>query len=104
VAIVPPVSGEVNVRLKNETYADVNYQLLGHTKLRTLPGRTTITLQGADVPTTLTLQRLDSGLLDIEPTEVDDEGTLTLTLRETLDFEESKVVMTIEPSGQVFLN
>ncbi|MEO0852520.1 MAG: hypothetical protein AAFY15_03330, partial [Cyanobacteria bacterium J06648_11] len=85
-------------------YADVNYQLLGHTQVRTLPGRSTVTLRGADVPTTLTFQRQDSGLLAVAPQESEGTGTLSITLDETLDFEQSKVVMTIEPSGEVFLN
>ncbi|MEO1132725.1 MAG: hypothetical protein AAFX40_08475 [Cyanobacteria bacterium J06639_1] len=104
VANVVPIAGEVTVEVINTTYADVSYQLLGHTQLRTLPGRTTIALRGADVPTTLTFQRQDSGLLAVTPGEVDEAGTLSITLSETLDFQQSKVVMTIEPSGSVFLN
>ncbi|MEM9155207.1 MAG: hypothetical protein AAGB13_09250 [Cyanobacteria bacterium P01_F01_bin.33] len=103
-AKVAPVAGEVSVELVNMTYADVNYQLLGHTQVRTLPGRSAVTLRGADVPTTLTFQRQDAGLLSVIPQTSNKDGLLSISLDETLDLEQSRVVMTVEPSGEVFLN
>lgn len=103
-ATVTPVDGQVSVELVNMTGADVNYQLLGHTQVRTLPGRSAVTLRGAEVPTTLTFQRQDSGLLSVIPQAASQDGMLSISLDETLDFEQSKVVMTVEPTGDVFLN
>ncbi|HEY9847192.1 MAG TPA: hypothetical protein V6D03_13470, partial [Candidatus Caenarcaniphilales bacterium] len=57
--------GRLTIKLVNRTNAVMNYQAIGDTKERSLPGQTNITLQTLKVPTTLTFYRQDRGLLRV---------------------------------------
>lgn len=100
-----PVNGQVNIRFVNQTGAAINYQVIEKTELRTLAGRSEITLQDLTVPTTLTFRRQDSGflLVTLEP-NTPTAGTLTMTVQETPDFAADRTSVYIDQSGGVFLN
>lgn len=102
-ATVVLVDGTVNVRLVNQTYTDITYQVVGDTEPRTLSGRDDVTLRTLRVPVTITFQRPDRGLLLVSP-EASEAGSLEVTLTETTDLDVDKSVMTIQETGDVFLN
>lgn len=99
------LSGDrVNVRLVNLTNAAISYQAIGDTQIRTLPGRGTVTLQGLRVPTTLTFDRQDSGLLNITPRQSGTApNTIEVTLDATTDLGIDSPTMRVESNGSVFL-
>jgi hypothetical protein len=102
-AIVVPVNGTVNIKLVNQTYTDVTYQVIGETETRTLPGRSEVTLQTLKTPVNLTLHRPDRGFLLVRP-ESSEAGMLEVSLSETTDLGIDKTAMTIQENGNVFLN
>lgn len=92
----------VNITLINLTNAAITYQAIGDTEIRTLPGRGTVSLQGLRVPTTLTLDRQDAGLLNVTPKEKA-PGTIEVTLDATTDLAIDSPTMRVESNGSVFL-
>jgi hypothetical protein len=94
----------VNITLVNKTNAAISYQAVGDTQVRTLPGRTTVTLQGLRVPTTLTLDRQDSGLLQVTPKQSQKTpGTIEVTLDTNTNLATDGTTMRVEENGSVFL-
>ncbi len=94
----------VNITLINQTNAAISYQAIGDTQIRTLPRRGTVTLQGLRVPTTLTLDRQDFGLLSVTPKQsTKAPGTIEVTLDTTTDLAVDGITMRVEDNGAVFL-
>lgn len=102
-AIVVPVNGTVNVKLVNQTYTDVTYQVIGEVETRTLPGRSEVTLQTLKTPVNITFYRPDRGFLLVRP-QSSEAGMLEVSLSETTDLGIDKTAMTIQENGSVFLN
>lgn len=102
-ARVVPVNGAVNVKLVNETYTNVTYQVVGDTKPRTLYGRSDVTLERLETPVSIMFYRPDRGLLLVRP-QTSDEGLLEVSLTETNDLGSDKTAITIQENGNVFLN
>jgi hypothetical protein len=97
-------NGRVNVRLVNETGADVTYQVIGDTAPRSLGGKSNVMLQGLSAPTTVTFQRRDGGLLSVNIQPSSQTGMLEVTLDETTDLRIDTKALRIENNGSVFLN
>ncbi|MBD2253017.1 hypothetical protein [Nostoc parmelioides] len=97
-------SGRVNVRLVNDSGANVTYQVIGDTAPRSLQGKSDVTLQGLTVPVTVTFQREDGGLLQATPQPSPQSGVLEVRLRETTDVGQDRSALRIENNGSVFLN
>jgi hypothetical protein len=94
----------VNVMLINKTNAAISYQAVGDTQIRTLPGRGTVMLQGLRVPTTLTLDRQDFGLLQVTPKQSEKSpGTIEVTLDTNTNLATDGTTMRVEENGSVFL-
>jgi hypothetical protein len=91
------------LRLVNQTYTDITYQVVGDTEPRTLSGRNDVTLRTLRAPVTITFQRPDRGLLLVSP-QASEAGSLEVTLTETTDLDVDKSAMTIQETGDVFLN
>lgn len=102
-AIVRPASGMVNIKLVNETGANIVYEAIGETNQRNLQGQTTITLQRLDTPSTITFYRADGGLLRVRPQAVA-PGVLEVRFAATTDLGIDKNSLTVQPSGSVYLN
>lgn len=102
-ATVTPVGGRVNVKLMNQTYTDITYQVIGDTVPRTLSGRSEVTLQNLRTPVHVTFQRPDRGFLQVNP-QSNTAGMLEVSLTEATDFGTDKTAMTIQENGDVFLN
>ena len=93
----------ITVTLINRTNAAIYYQAVGDTQIRTLAGRETVTLRGLRVPTTLTLDRQDFGLLQVTPKQAQAPNSLEVTLDTTTNLGVDGTTMRVEPNGSVFL-
>ncbi len=94
----------VEVRLMNMTAADVIYEVVVDTDQRILTGDGQVTLQNLSAPFTLTLFREDGGLLNVMPQPTGEPGVLVLSLEETTDLGADRSTVTVQPSGEVFVN
>ncbi|MDY6782735.1 MAG: hypothetical protein SW833_09355 [Cyanobacteriota bacterium] len=103
VARVEPMNGTVSVKLINQTNAEIDYQVIGHTGDRTLAGDGEVELTGIPLPVTLTAVRQDNGLIDIK-TQVSESGELEIMLNEEPNLGGSNLSIRIQEDGQVFVN
>lgn len=97
-------SRQVNVKLVNQTGAPINYEVIGETDQRSLPGQSSVLLQELKTPRTLTFRRQDGGLLRVNPLMSNTHGMLVVTFTTTTDLGTDKTAMTIQNNGNVFLN
>ncbi len=102
IARVLPTGQQLNVKLINRTGTSVNYEAIGDTNFRTLPPNTATTLQRLKLPTTLTLDRPDGGLITLNTRSM--PGMLEVTLYPTSNFDLDKSVIRVQPTGLVFSN
>ncbi len=104
IATITPKNGTVDVRLINNTGANVTYQVIGDTAPRSLQRKSNALLRSLSVPTTVTFYREDGGLLTVTPQITPQQGILEVTLRETTAVGRDRGVMRITENGGVFLN
>jgi hypothetical protein len=107
VATINPTEGTVDVLLKNNTNAAINYQAIGYTENQTLEGGEEHTLKNLPVPVVIRSARQDDGFIKIMPiTNTSESGKLEVTLNEDPDFyDDNNVgVIRIEEDGQVYVN
>ena len=97
-------NGKVNIRLVNDTGANVTYEVIGDTAPRSLQGKSDVTLQNLSAPVTVTFQREDGGLLMVTPQASSEAGSLEVTFKEATDVRTDRRAIRIEPNGSVFLN
>ncbi|WP_414562013.1 MULTISPECIES: hypothetical protein [unclassified Anabaena] len=98
------VDGRVNVKLVNDSGAEVTYQVIGDTSPRSLEGRSDATLQGLQAPVTMTFYRKDGGLLEITPQPSAEPGMMEVRLNETTDVAQDINTIQIQNDGTVLLN
>lgn len=101
---VTPVNSRVNIRFINETGAAIDYQVIGDTQYRSLPGRSEMTLENLRVPTTFTFRRADNGFLKVTFLPNSPKGTITVKVNETPDFASDRTSIYVDQFGSVFLN
>lgn len=104
VATVALNNGNVNVKLVNDTGANVTYQIIGDTNERSLSGKSDVVLQNLRAPITVTFQREDGGLLSVNAQSSSETGLLEVRLDETTDVAQDAKAMRIQSNGSVFLN
>lgn len=105
IATLTPNNGAVGVKLINKTGAEIVYQVIGDTRLRTLGGRSQVVLQDLKTPVSLSFYRRDRGFLLVSPkVPTTATNTIELTLTETTDFAIDKTALSIESDGEVYLN
>lgn len=102
--VIALTDGRVNVKLVNDTGADVTYQVIGDTSERSLQGKTDTTLQNLNTPVTVTFQRNDGGLLMVTLEPTSPSGVLEVRLKETTDVNQDRKALQIQSDGAVFLN
>lgn len=100
---VRPVNGQIQMKLMNRTAAPITYQVIGEMKPRTLAGKSEVTLLNLETPVTLTFQRQDRGLLNVQP-QTTEPGNLEVTFTETTELGIDKNAIVVEETGTVFLN
>ena len=101
VITLPETEDEIEVILKNNTNAAIDYQAIGFTENQTLEGGEEHTLQGLPVPVVIRAARQDDGFVTTEPM-INDDGVLEVALNET--DERNLTVVRIEEDGGVYLN
>lgn len=104
IALVRPVNGKVDVKLKNNTKALISYQAIGYTQRRFLRGGEEIVLQNLPTPVTITTVRQDKGLVDVMPISTSQPGMLDVSLNESKQLDDNQGVLRIQRNGRVFLN
>jgi hypothetical protein len=104
IAMVMPMNGRVDVKLKNNTNAVVSYEAVAHTQRRFLAGGEEIVLRDLPTPVTITMVRQDKGFLDVMPVSTKESGILELSLDEAKNFDDNQGVVRIQEDGEVFLN
>ncbi|MFN6515305.1 MAG: hypothetical protein RMY29_012530 [Nostoc sp. CreGUA01] len=97
-------NGRVNIRLVNDTAANITYQVIGDTAPRSLQGKSDVTLQNLSAPLTVTFEREDGGQLIVTPQPSSETGSLEVTFNEATNATQGRSAMRIEASGSVFLN
>ena len=97
-------NGTVNVRLINDTAANVTYQVIGDTAPRSLQGKSYVTLQRLQAPVTVTFEREDGGQLIVTPQPSSESGSLEVRFKEATNAAQGRSTMRIERNGSVFLN
>ncbi|RCJ17560.1 hypothetical protein A6S26_30960 [Nostoc sp. ATCC 43529] len=97
-------NSRVDIKLVNDTAANVTYQVIGDTAPRLLRGKSSVTLQRVTVPVTVTFQREDGGQLTVTPQTSSEAGTLEVTFNETPDASQGRSALRIEQNGSVFFN
>ncbi len=103
-AIVALANGTVNIRLVNDTAANVTFQVIGDTAPRSLQGRSDVTLQGLSAPVTVTFEREDGGQLIVTPQASSEPGSLEVKFNEATSAAQGRSAMRIEANGSVYLN
>ncbi|MBD2528803.1 hypothetical protein H6G97_04175 [Nostoc flagelliforme FACHB-838] len=103
IATIALANGTVNIRLINDTAANVTYQVIGDTAPRSLQGKDNVTLQVLRAPVTVTFEREDGGQLIVTP-QASSAGSLEVTFKEATNAAQGRSAMRIEPNGSVFLN
>jgi hypothetical protein len=104
IALVRPVNGKVDVKLKNNTNALISYEAIGYTQRQFLPGGEEIVLQNLPTPVTITTVRQDKGLVDVMPISTSQPGMLEVSLNESKQLDDNQGVLRIQRNGRVFLN
>ncbi len=103
-ATIAITNGTVNIKLVNNTAANITFQVIGDTAPRSLQGKSDVTLQGLKVPITVTFEREDSGQLIVTPQAASEPGNLEVTFKEATNATQGRSTMRIERNGSVFLN
>jgi hypothetical protein len=105
VATVTPTDGTVNVRVKNNTNALVQYQAIGSTDYVSIKGGEETVLRNIPLPTTITFARQDDGFVRVMPMSGTTEGTLEVTLNEDAQpLDSTQGTLSIQEDGSVLLN
>ncbi|HYW19566.1 MAG TPA: hypothetical protein VE956_09680 [Nodularia sp. (in: cyanobacteria)] len=97
-------NGRVNIRLINDTGAEVTYEIIGDTPMRSLAGKSEMMLRDLTAPVTLTFFRADGGLLQVTPQPSAETGMMEVRLKATTDVQNDKNSLRIQEDGTVFLN
>lgn len=102
-AKIAPADGKVTIKLVNATNALINYQVVGDTQQRTLGEQSQVQLQALKIPTNITYQRQDGGLLLARPQATATPGLLQVTFTATNDLNADTKSMNVQDNGSVFL-
>jgi hypothetical protein len=102
VARLSATSAQATVQLTNNTGAEITYEVIGQTQPRSLAAGAIARLDALPLPTTITAEREDFGLVDMGAT-VSPEGVLEVSL-ERSEFDEVQGALHIRQDGYVFVN
>ena len=103
-ATIAITNGTVNIKLVNNTAANITFQVIGDTAPRSLQGKSDVTLQRLKAPVTVTFERQDGGQLIVTPQAASEPGNLEVTFKEATNATQGRSTMRIERNGLVFLN
>ena len=108
---VPVAQTGVTIRIVNQTADAITYEALGDTQPRALMATSDVTLQGLNVPATLTFfyedipkdRQAGTGLIQATLTMDDDSGILNMIIQPTNDLDADVSNLTVETNGSVFM-
>ncbi|HEY9673385.1 MAG TPA: hypothetical protein V6D11_18220 [Waterburya sp.] len=103
VATVSIPNGRVNIILVNQTGTQVIYQVLGEPRQSTLKADTIDTLRQREVPFNLSFYRPDRGPIEVTAEAVK-SGELRIIFKRGANLDVDRISLTVQKSGQVFLN
>jgi hypothetical protein len=103
-ATIALTNGTVNIKLINDTAANVTFQVIGDTAPRSLQGKSNVILQGLKAPVTVTFERIDGGQLIVTPLASSEPGSLEVRFNEATNAVQGRSAMRIERNGSVYLN
>ena len=101
VVTIPETEETIEVIVKNNTNAAIDYQAIGYTENQTLQGGEAHALRGLPVPVVIRAARQDDGFVTTEPM-INDEGILEVSLDEA--GERNLGVVRIEEDGGVYIS
>jgi hypothetical protein len=105
IATITPTDGTVDVRVKNNTNALVQYQAIGYTDYVPLEGGEETVLRDVPLPATITFARQDDGFVKVMPISASTEGMLEVTLNEDAQpLDSNQGTLRIQEDGSVLLN
>lgn len=96
-------NGRVNIILVNQTGTQIIYQVLGEPQQSTLKMDAISTLRQREVPFNLSFYRPDRGAIEVTAEAVK-PGELRVTFKRGANLDVDKISLTVQKSGQVFLN
>ena len=102
IARLSTTTGRNTVRLNNQTGDEVTYEVIGQTQPRQLAAGEVVTLEALPMPTTITAERRNFGLVDIQAV-VSEDGILDVSLGQS-EFDEVQGALRIREDGYVFVN
>ena len=101
VVTIPETEETIEVIVKNNTNATIDYQAIGYTENQTLEGGEAHALRGLPVPVVIRAARQDDGFVTTEPM-INEEGVLEVSLDEA--GERNLGVVRIEEDGGVYIS
>jgi len=101
IATVTPISGTVDVVLRNDTNTEITYQALESTEQRSLAAGAEVVLEDLPTPTTINLIRPDGGFIRVAAIPEQEPGRLALSLNASGDLGENVRSLQIQADGQV---
>lgn len=100
--VEPGDSGEIAIKLKNETNVRISYEVVANTGDRVVEPGEEVMLLGIPVPATVTAWREDNGMLRMIPMSPED-GMLVIRLDEDPTFDDTQGVVRIQKDGDVYV-
>jgi hypothetical protein len=100
IARVTPISGKIDLRLRNNSGTRIIFEAAGFSSPTTLTSGQSMTFHSLPTPITVKIARVDGGFVQVRPIENASLGTLELTIDEG---DEDAGVMKIQPNGNVFI-
>ncbi|NJN31815.1 MAG: hypothetical protein HC824_16340 [Synechococcales cyanobacterium RM1_1_8] len=103
-AQLTPQAGAITITIINRINSTVIVEVIDETGPRRLEGDRTTRLTNLPTPVTVTLNRVDGGLLRVLPRQQGAANALEVFLDAELDLGLDRSALTIETDGSVFLN
>jgi hypothetical protein len=103
VATVSIPNGRLNITLVNQTGTQVVYQVLGERNQGTLQTDASATFNQREVPFNLSFYRPDRGPIEVVA-EAAKPGELRVIFKRGSSFDTDKISLTVQKSGEIFLN
>ena len=102
-AYLTPVGATTDVVLVNTGGADISFQVIGQTNIRTLAAGEEISLLALSIPTDITLYRTDGGFVRAQVGVEEGENTVRLELSGTASFSDDTSSVVILETGGIYL-
>jgi hypothetical protein len=96
-----PAQQQVNIRLVNNTGDPITFEVIGDTNQRQLSGESMTMLDSLDAPLTLTFQRPNGGLINVN-TYRTEGNTLEVSLESTTSLSVDANTLRIDDDGRVY--